>query len=411
MKFLKENKIVIITVLISTILKLLLEDTNIGKYVDIAFSVLIALIFFIAIIAIFYLGRKNMAFKQTSKNKLLQLVDENKKQFSGSMIKLTALTIILLGVLCISTEETFIPTKYEDIVFTISLISLIITIGIIIILGVKQSTLFDISKNTKEKDKLVKEYEDYILDLAKKYVKENNKNKKTKVQLELHYHIRDKLQDKRPTLTTDYISSLNIFVYHGKDLIDSDSYNLITVTKTYMSKKDYFEVLNTNEQELYALLEDATMVAFNEDYAYYSNLKDLKKNIKCNKMDNIKYFMLIPEEKNDSPYYNEYFTYIEKDYSEFKDLLEDLGIDYKKPYKVSCARDDMRVEIFVDERKKQIVETLTYNAIYKGEFEIEKHLLESKIEPDFHIGITYNDEIDSMVVFINFTREVIRKTQ
>ena len=71
----------------------------------------------------------------------------------------------------------------------------------------------------------------------------------------------------------------------------------------------------------------------------------------------------------------------------------------------------MRVEIFVDERKKQIVETLTYNAIYKGEFEIEKHLLESKIEPDFHIGITYNDEIDSMVVFINFTCEAIRKTQ
>ena len=114
--------------------------------------------------------------------------------------------------------------------------------------------------------------------LAKKYVKENNKNKKTTVQLELHYHIGDKLQDKRPTLTTDYISSINIFVYHGKDLIDSDTYNLITATKSPMSKKVYFEVLKTNEQELYALLEDATMVAFNEDYAYYSNLKDLKKN-------------------------------------------------------------------------------------------------------------------------------------
>ena len=126
-------------------------------------------------------------------------------------------------------------------------------------------------------------------------------------------------------------------------------------------------------------------------------------------MDNIKYFMLIPEEKSDSPYYNHYFTYIEEDYSEFKDFLEDLGIDYKKPYKVSCEREDMRVEIFVDERKKQIVETLTYNAVYKGEFEIEKHLLESKIGENFHIGVIYNNEIDSMIVFINFTREEIQK--
>ena len=409
MKFLKENKIVIIGVTISAILGMFLEDTKLGKYVDIAFSVLIALFFLIAIIAIFYLGRKNMSFKQTSKNKLLQLADENKKQFSGSMIKLTAVTIILLGILCISIEETLIPAKYGDIVFTISLISLIITIGIIIILGVKQSTLFDISKNPKEKDKLVKEYEEHILNLAEEYIKENNKNKKTKVKLELLYHIGDKLQEKRPKLTSDYTSSLNIFIYQGEDLIDSDSYNLIKATKSSVLKKVYFEVLKTNEQELYALLEDATMIAFSEDYAYYSELKDLKKNIKCNKMDNIKYFMLIPEEKNDSPYYNNYFTYIEEDYSEFKDLLEDLGIDYKKPYKVSCEREDMRVEVFVDERKKQIVETLTYNAVYKGEFEIEKHLLESKIGENFHIGVIYNNEIDSMVIFINFTREEIQK--
>jgi len=62
-----------------------------------------------------------------------------------------------------------------------------------------------------------------------------------------------------------------------------------------------------------------------------------------------------------------------------------------------------------DERKKQIVETLTYNAVYKGEFEIEKHLLESKIGENFHIGVIYNNEIDSMEIFINFTREEIQK--
>ena len=90
-------------------------------------------------------------------------------------------------------------------------------------------------------------------------------------------------------------------------------------------------------------------------------------------------------------------------------MCDSLGIDYKKPYKVSCEREDMRVEVFVDERKKQIVETLTYNAVYKGEFEIEKHLLESKIGENFHIGVIYNNEIDSMVIFINFTREEIQK--
>ena len=87
MKFLKENKIVIIGVTISEILGMFLEDTKLGKYVDIAFSVLIALFFLIAIIAIFYLGRKNMSFKQTSKNKLLQLADENKKQFKKHNVK------------------------------------------------------------------------------------------------------------------------------------------------------------------------------------------------------------------------------------------------------------------------------------------------------------------------------------
>ena len=106
-----------------------------------------------------------------------------------------------------------------------------------------------------------------------------NKNKKTKVKLELLYHIGDKLQEKRPKLTSDYTSSLNIFIYQGEDLIDSDSYNLIKATKSSVLKKVYFEVLKTNEQELYALLEDATMIAFSEDYAYYANLKDLKKKL------------------------------------------------------------------------------------------------------------------------------------
>ena len=73
MKFLKENKIIIIGVAICTILKMSLEDTTIGKYVDISFSVLIALFFLIAIIAIFYFGRKNITFEQTSKN--------NKKEY------------------------------------------------------------------------------------------------------------------------------------------------------------------------------------------------------------------------------------------------------------------------------------------------------------------------------------------
>ena len=63
-------------------------------------------------------------------------------------------------------------------------------------------------------------------------------------------------------------------------------------------------------------------------------------------MNNIKYFMLIPEEKSDSPYYNEYFTYIEKDYSKFKDLLEDLGIDYSNQYKNwSSEQIDQRIKL------------------------------------------------------------------
>lgn len=46
MKFLKENKITITSLIIITLLRLFLVDTSIGKYVDIASSVLNSIILF-----------------------------------------------------------------------------------------------------------------------------------------------------------------------------------------------------------------------------------------------------------------------------------------------------------------------------------------------------------------------------
>ena len=40
-----------------------------------------------------------------------------------------------------------------------------------------------------------------------------------------------------------------------------------------------------------------------------------------------------------------------------------------------------------DEVKKQIVEILAYNAIYRGNSKQKKHFLESKIGDDLHIGV------------------------
>lgn len=406
MKFIKENKEIIIIVAIITILKELLENTPLKKYMDLLFSGLAILLFIAAIVGIIYIWIKNKNHNNSSSNELIKLIYYNKKKYSSTLYFLTILLILAGIFMFISTDGILIPTKYEDIVFTVSLIIILLLILGIFVVLIKQSEFYNISKNTTQKDKLVKEYEQYILKETENIIKKNNKKDNIKIVVEIEYKENGKIIEKRKELSKDYESNLVLKIYQDNNYIETISYHLIMISN--ILKKSLFEAKIT-EKDLDMFLSEDLTVYFSEEYQYYNSIKELLKNIKYNKMDNIKYFMLIPEEINDSPYYKEYFNIIETEHTELKEFLDELGIDYKKPLQISCDQIESREEVYIEKRiRKEYIDLLEYNSIYRGTLEIPNNLIETKTKSGIQIGITYDEEDNCTLIYINFQKEMKR---
>lgn len=406
MKFIKENKGLIITVVIACLITSLFEE--IGKLGEIIETILIigVLIYLLIMFYIVSIHIKKDTMSYSSPNKLLNILNDRKKQLSKKGIVLIGILLFLCFTLLTEIYELFIPQKYSDMIFIINFILIFIVIIAIVIIFSKSDNIFDININIKEKDKLVKEYEQHILSETKKFIKKNNKKENIEVIGEIEYKEQDKVITKRKGLSKDYESNLVLKIYQNGDYIETVTNPLIRINNVL--KKSLFETKLT-EAQLELFLSETLMVYFSDEYQYYNSLKDLLKNIHYNKLDNIKYFMLIPEEINDSPYYKEYFNIIEKEHTELKEFLDELGIDYKKPLKVSCNQLESRVEVYIEKRiKKEYIDLIEYNSVYRGTIEIPNNLLETKTKTGIQIGMTYSEEDECTLIFINFQKEMKR---
>lgn len=131
----------------------------------------------------------------------------------------------------------------------------------------------------------------------------------------------------------------------------------------------------------------------------------MKNDLKYKAIDNIKYFMVLPEDNEDSEYYKKYFNFLETDYKEFKKFLDELGIDYKKPLYMTCDLVECK-----DKNNKKYIDTLNYNAIYKGFISTQDNIMETRIKPNLKIGIEYSDEEGATLIYIHFESKENKKT-
>ena len=105
---------------------------------------------------------------------------------------------------------------------------------------------------------------------------------------------------------------------------------------------------------------------------------------------------------------NTFYIYFDTEEG-LKEFLEELGIDYKKPLKVSCNQLESRVEVYIEKRiRKEYIDLIEYNSVYRGTIEIPNNLLETKTKTGIQIGMTYSEEDECTLIFINFQKEMKR---
>ena len=54
------------------------------------------------------------------------------------------------------------------------------------------------------------------------------------------------------------------------------------------------------------------------------------------------------------------------------------------------------------------MDLIEYNSVYRGTIEIPNNLLETKTKTGIQIGMTYSEEDECTLIFINFQKEMKR---
>ena len=196
--------------------------------------------------------------------------------------------------------------------------------------------VISVSKNRiylKDKDQLIKKYEDEVYSVVEDYIKKNNPHKELNVKV-----IKNNQKDG-----VDYNSYLRLEYYYNEKKIYEENIYLVSVS--LYKKKHIINVSFHNKESVIHNIKICCLEPFFMKQMYYvDKLKDINKYIKADVNKNMIYYASCVEEKDSNPYYEYYFKVLDEEIAKY---LQECSIDIKKPMYLVGNEVDEKIEYSV----------------------------------------------------------------